>query len=84
VQRSEHTARWLRRGVTGTLAGLGVGVVALALTLPGSGTPGEHASTGPVAGPAAPEEHTDVVPPVVRTLTVGTTSLTATAPGGTP
>ena len=29
-----HHARWLRRGVAGTLAGLGLGVTALALTLP--------------------------------------------------
>ena len=29
------TARWLRRGLVGTLVGLGVGVTALALNLPG-------------------------------------------------
>jgi hypothetical protein len=83
-QRSPHTARWLRRGVTGTLAGLSLGVAALAFSLPANGTPERGASTGPVAGPTAPGEHTDVVPPVVRTLTVGSTSVTATAPGGTP
>ena len=32
--RPDH-ARWLRRGVAGTLAGLGLGVVLLAVTLPG-------------------------------------------------
>ena len=84
VHRSEHTARWLRRGVTGTLAGLSLGVVALALTLPAGATPVDGTPSAPVAGPTAPEEHTDVVPPVVRTLTVGSTTLTATAPGGTP
>jgi anti-sigma factor RsiW len=82
------TSRWLRRGVTGTLTGLGLGVVALALSLPATGADG-GASSGPVARPSSPEEHTDVVPPVVRTLTVGprtvgTAPLTAAAPGGTP
>jgi hypothetical protein len=75
---SEHTARWLRRGVAGTLLGLGVGVTALALNLPGE-TSGPQ-PTGPVAGPSAPQQHTEVVPPVVRTLTVGTN----TVRGGTP
>jgi len=61
-------ARWLRRGVVGTIAALGVGVAALSLTLPagGDGT----ARTRPAAGASSPEEHTSVVPPVVRTLTV--------------
>jgi len=77
------SARWLRRGVTGTLTGLGLGVVALALSLPATG-PGSGASSGPVARPSIPEEHTEVVPPVVRTVTVGDASLTAAAPGGTP
>jgi anti-sigma factor RsiW len=81
--RSDHTARWLRRGVTGTLAGVGLGVVALALTLPAGAAP-SRASSGPVAGPTAPEEHTVVVPPVVRTLTVGSSTTAASAPGGTP
>jgi anti-sigma factor RsiW len=83
-QRSDNTARWLRRGVTGTLAGLGLGVVALALTLPAGAAPSGGASTAPVAGPTAPEEHTVVVPPVVRTLTAGSSAAAASAPGGTP
>jgi len=74
-------ARWLRRGLAGALVGLGAGVTALALNLPanGSAVPG-----GPVAGPSAPEQHTRVVPPVVRTVTVGSTELTARRSGGTP
>ena len=80
--RSDTTARWLRRGVTGTLAGLGLGFAALALSLPATGAAG-GASSGPVARPSVPEEHTEVVPPVVRTLTVRTTS-TLAGPGGTP
>jgi hypothetical protein len=80
--RQDSTARWLRRGVTGTLAGIGLGVVALALTLPATGAE-NGVPSGPAARPSAPEEHTDVVPPVVRTLTV-TTTLTTAAPGGTP
>jgi hypothetical protein len=81
-----HSARWLRRGLTGTLLGLGVGVTALALNLP----PGEAAPTrtpgGPVAGPSVPEEHTEVVPPVVRAVDVGTAgpANTLTGEGRTP
>ena len=80
--RTPHSggARWLRRGA----AGIGLGVVALAVALPVVDLPGGDAA-GPVAGPvrsADPEERTDVVPPVVRTLTVGTN--TTLAPGGTP
>jgi hypothetical protein len=81
-----HSARWLRRGLTGTLLGLGVGVTALALNLPpGEAAPGRLPS-GPVAGPSEPEEHTEVVPPVVRTVDVGTTTTaeTLTGRGGTP
>ena len=72
-------ARWLRRGVAGTLIGLGAGVTALALNLPAdqiAPRPG-----GPVAGPSAPERHTEVVPPVVRTVTIGTG---LARPGSTP
>jgi anti-sigma factor RsiW len=84
--RREHTAfsaRWLRRGLTGTLVGLGVGVTALALNLPpGEATTG-RVPTGPVAGPSVPEEHTEVVPPVVRTVTVRSADA-LTGQGGTP
>ena len=71
-------ARWLRRGVAAGLAGIGVGVVALAVSLPSGGQPGPVAR--PDTGSAATSgERTAVVPPVVRTVTVGT-ELT----GGTP
>jgi hypothetical protein len=73
--RPDH-ARWLRRGVAGGIAALGLGVTALALNLP----PGDP---GPVpvqlSGPAA-TEHTRVVPPVVRTVVVDT----AVRTGGHP
>jgi hypothetical protein len=70
-----HSTRWLRRGLTGTLVGLGAGVAALALNLPpGDATPG-RLPAGPVAGPSAPERHTEVVPPVVRTVTIGTSTV---------
>ena len=80
------SARWLRRGLTGTLLGLGVGVTALALNLPpDESTPGRLPS-GPVAGPSVPDEHTEVLPPVVRTVDTGTTTTTETLTGrgGTP
>jgi hypothetical protein len=80
-QTDDHTARWLRRGFVGTLVGLGVGVTALALNLPSS-APVPHRDT-PVAGPTSPQQHTDVVPPVVRTVNVGTTAALL-RPGGTP
>jgi hypothetical protein len=80
-QTDDHTARWLRRGFVGTLVGLGVGVTALALNLPSS-APAPHRDT-PVAGPTSPQQHTDVVPPVVRTVNVGTTTALV-RPGGTP
>ncbi|WP_209308953.1 hypothetical protein [Blastococcus sp. CT_GayMR16] len=80
-ETSDHTARWLRRGLAGTLVGLGVGVTALALNLPGAAPVPQRES--PVAGPSSPEEHTEVVPPVVRTLTVGTNTVLS-QPGGTP
>jgi anti-sigma factor RsiW len=82
-EHSTHSARWLRRGLTGTLVGLGVGVTALALNLPpGEASPG-RAPASPVAGPSVPEEHTEVIPPVVRTVTVHATN-TLTGQGGTP
>jgi anti-sigma factor RsiW len=64
-------ARWLRRGIAGTLAGLGIGVAVLALNLPAGAEP---PARGPVAGPTLPEERTEGVPPVYRTLDVGTYS----------
>ena len=76
-----HHARWLRRGVAGTLIGLGAGVTALALNLPASGA-ADVDPHGPVAGPSAPGRHTEVVPPVVRTVTVGNT--VPSGPGATP
>jgi hypothetical protein len=76
-----HHARWLRRGLAGTLIGLGAGVTALALSLPAEGAPGSgRQPNGTVANPS-PEQHTEVVPPVVRTVTIGTES---TLTGGTP
>jgi anti-sigma factor RsiW len=74
-------ARWLRRGVTGTLVSLGVGVTALTLSLP-AGT-AEPAGSGSSARPSAPLQHTEVVPPVVRTVTV-TPAVRAATSGGTP
>ncbi|WP_318014257.1 anti-sigma factor family protein [Geodermatophilus sp. YIM 151500] len=77
------TARWLRRGVAGTVAGLGLGVTLMALTLPGSGP--DEGARGTVAGPTLPEERTEVVPPPVRTFNAGTASvLSVPGPGGTP
>ena len=81
-QRPDH-ARWLRRGLAGTLIGLGAGVTALALNLPGGRRPRRGAAAGaPSPGPS-PEQHTEVVPPVVRTVDVGTRA-TLTGQGGTP
>jgi hypothetical protein len=78
-----HHARWLRRGIAGTLIGLGAGVAALALNLPADDVPGVGRQPGtPVAG-SSPQQHTEVVPPVVRTVTLGTKARLA-GPGGTP
>ena len=80
--RPDH-ARWLRRGVAGTLAGLGLGVALLAVTLPGDDTvrPGRT----PVAGPSAPEERTHGVPPVTRAISAHRpATLSARSTGGTP
>ncbi|MGY1689417.1 anti-sigma factor family protein [Geodermatophilus sp. SYSU D01105] len=81
--RSERPgqARWLRRGVAGALAGLGLGVTALAFTLPTGGAAEDASPPASVAGPS-PEERTEIVPPVVRAITVGRAS--AGTPGGTP
>ena len=78
-----HQARWLRRGVAGTLAGLGLGVAVLAVNLPDGGPVRPGSPPASVAGPSAPEERTEVVPPVVRTLT-GPSSADTPAQGGTP
>jgi hypothetical protein len=84
-ERPEHPghARWLRRGVAGALIGLGAGVTALALNLPADGS---AVPAGPVAGPSAPEQHSQVVPPVVRAVTVGSSpaALHVARSGGTP
>ena len=66
---SPHQARWLRRGVAGTLAGLGIGVAVLAVILPDPGSIAPGSPPASVAGGSGPEERTEVVPPVVRTLT---------------
>jgi anti-sigma factor RsiW len=81
--RPDH-ARWLRRGVAGGIAALGLGVTALALTLP----PGDNGRAPVQLGGPAATEHTRVVPPVVRTVTLDTATLgSGTADrrtGGTP
>jgi hypothetical protein len=86
AERPTDGGRWLRRGMTGALAGIGLGVAVLAVTLPGSDVPSADTPTsGAVAGAGRhtePTERTDIVPPVVRTLTVGAT--TSLPPGGTP
>ena len=73
---SEHTARWLRRGLIGTLdrprgrgdrAGPQPARTAARVTRSPRG--------GPAAGSSIADRHTEVVPPVVRTLTVGTSGL---------
>jgi anti-sigma factor RsiW len=80
---SDH-GRWLRRGLAGTLIGLGAGVTALALNLPaGGGSGGGIPGTRPAAEATVPERHTEVVPPVVRAVTVGTQG-TSSGQGGTP
>jgi anti-sigma factor RsiW len=86
-QRPADTGgRWLRRGMTGALAGIGLGVAVLAVTLPGADAPGDDGPTGgAVAGAVRSTdspERTDIVPPVARTLTVGAT--TPLPNGGTP
>ena len=81
---SAHTARWLRRGVAGTLIGLGLGVTALALSLPGEAPVPQP--TGPVAGPSARAAHRSRPAgrshPHRGTKSVGTAALSR--PGGTP
>ena len=72
-------ARWLRRGMTAGLVGIGAGVVALAVSLPAAAPASQVSRTDAGAVGTDPGERTEVVPPVVRTVTVGT-ELT----GGTP
>ena len=81
-ERPGH-ARWLRRGFTGALGILGVGVTALALNLPAGSSDGVRPSPEQVAG-ATLEERTEIVPPVVRATTVGTAVQPSVSPGGTP
>ncbi|WP_369136893.1 anti-sigma factor family protein [Modestobacter versicolor] len=78
------SSRWLRGGMTGALAGIGLGVAVLAVAVPVAAGVGDEL-TGPSAGAVRSVdtgERTDVVPPVVRTVTVGSTS--SLPPGGTP
>ncbi|SNS30249.1 Putative zinc-finger [Geodermatophilus pulveris] len=75
-------ARWLRRGFIGALGVLGAGVTSLALNLPTDGPDDVRPSTVARAGL---EERTEIVPPVVRTTTVGTGGVQRSADqGGTP
>jgi hypothetical protein len=74
-------ARWLRRTLAGTLAGVGLGVTVLALNLPAGP---EGSSSAGFARPSAPQQHSEVVPPVLRTVTTGTAALRAARSGGTP
>ncbi|MGY2003565.1 anti-sigma factor family protein [Blastococcus sp. SYSU DS1024] len=76
-RRASSGHRWFRRGVAGTIVGLGAGVTALALTLP----PDE--GRAPAADPVQPGQHTEVAPPVLRTVTIGTAGGLG-SPGGTP
>jgi hypothetical protein len=80
-QERPGQARWLRRGVAGALAGLGLGVTALALNLPTGGAAGDHRPPTSVAGPSA-EERSEIVPPAVRAFTVS--RAVPGTPGGTP
>ena len=67
--------------MTGAVVGLGLGVAVLAVNLPTADMPDRE----PVADAVrytAPTERTDIVPPVVRTFTVGST--TGLPAGGTP
>ena len=84
VRNRPGHARWLRRGFVGVLGVLGVGVTALALNLPAGSSDGGRPSPESVARGSF-EERTEILPPVVRATTVGTTGITPTAnPGGTP
>ncbi|WP_436689925.1 MULTISPECIES: zf-HC2 domain-containing protein [unclassified Geodermatophilus] len=79
-----HQARWLRRGMGGALAGLGLGVAVLALNLPAAGADRDRSVPASVADSPA-EVRTEIVPPVVRAMTVGAGGSPAPGtPGGTP
>ncbi|HEX2075410.1 MAG TPA: anti-sigma factor [Geodermatophilus sp.] len=84
-QERAHQARWLRRGVTGTLVGLGLGVTALALSLPGTTAVPDRTPPPSVAGPSSPDQRSEVVPPLVRSMRAGApVAVPAGAPGRTP
>jgi anti-sigma factor RsiW len=79
-------ARWLRRGVVGALAGLGLGVGALAVNLPAAPAGQIPSPPASVAGPSA-EQRSQAVPPVARSVSpdAGTfTARSAADHGGTP
>ena len=77
-------ARWLRRGFVGALGVLGVGVTALALSLPTGSSDGGRPTPEQVAGVTV-EERTEIVPPVVRATVVGSGVVRPSAgPDGTP
>jgi hypothetical protein len=78
--------RWFRRGMTGALTGIGIGVAVLAVSLPAGDVPARDVPPpGSVAGgvrESVPDERTEIVPPVVRAVTVGAN--TGMSAGGTP
>ncbi|MBB3082979.1 anti-sigma factor family protein [Geodermatophilus sabuli] len=79
AERPGH-ARWLRRGVAGTIAGLGLGVTVLALGLPADVPDTDPREPASVAGSSS-EQRTEIAPPVVRSIILDTT---VGRPGGTP
>ncbi len=78
---SPGQARWLRRGIAGTLAGLGIGVAVLTVNLPDASPAVPGSPPASVADGSGPDERTEVVPPVVRTVT---RSVPEGAGGSTP
>jgi hypothetical protein len=80
--RPADGGRWRRRGMTGALAGFGLGVAVLAVALPGAELPVDDGSAPRAVQRTDAGERTDIVPPVVRTVTVGVTA--PLTPGGTP
>ncbi|MGY1710714.1 zf-HC2 domain-containing protein [Geodermatophilus sp. SYSU D00758] len=77
-------ARWLRRGMTGALAGLGLGVTLMALSLPAGGA-GDGGTPPSVARPSG-DQRSEIVPPfAARVAGNGSAAPTpAAAAGGTP